>query len=1140
MADIQMADKKSRTPSKLSTHAIFAISGRPSNVVVLPSTPFAPEVTSEIITDKPTIEGTGRMRRHSTPAQILPPLDIEVYTPTIPNGDSISAAELPPAPVLRPAKLPSIGDETARRTSWRLSYASDRRASHLRSLSGQEHRKSRSFSQGQLPPLPIGDESDSVRPNPLVYDLPTVAPLRHWLHSQGLRIPSEVIDDSSSENESRSPSAKKLGKRKVLSHEKLYTDQENFGGVDGSREHSPVLHLHEMGISQRLGSRGLVTSTSSPALSVCGSRFDGGHRRGISGVSSAAGSKYSRYSNFSPYSERSRYFTQKSNRGSKHSRSHSEIITPYSAHSRHQEQPKEDSSKSGQYSSDQTGISSVNIPDAWGSPMRDIDGSSSIYHTPMEAKSSPFQVPSRTSSARNSPQKGAKYKIDQILHTGTSQHSGRRSDGSDRVDLGENDGADLDMVLSDGKKSEGKLKFGDLQTQNLPYQSLWLSLLLCKCEGEVRKSINFVLDSDFPIRSSGVDSGDFTNIVAIPLNSSTSVNKPNMRWMGIRSTFDISPEQAEMQSFNEREFSLRRISRHPTNNDSSLLASETQSFLEREKELMGIKKRFTMPVGKGDPKEPVRSKFKEEFEKPSLSFHRSLSRPHTFFSKIRFSKKKSNSKIEHQSLDGASMVDPADGAGDLTPGTPTPGIYVSTPGVYERSNPFDDASKAAEGSTTTPGLQTPDPRGPPRGPRAGGTPGGKAPKAAPVMAPAMRPGIEPSKGQKKKAMREKLASWEDELAAVEKAAREKSKGVAQPKRRRHRDDWDPVKWSSFPSHDREERAESAGAADRVDKQDFAIKARTPSGNVLEWHHSDRKHHFQHHEQPEHVNLTTRDKISLKLRNTLFKIQSTEAAFENDAANGRRTSISAGGELEFPELEIVGGTESSGDLEKMEAEIEEALRIEEELKANERKRQEAAAKRALMRAPPPTTDGSLDGVVQTWAGGESEMERERLVDNSVQVADPHFYDDCVDAPVVERDGEWFDDNEDADESSSIHSARTTGSVQLEMERGTAKEKGMITCIGSLDSKGGNKEKFGTWNGRGARGQKKNNSSAQTVYGFKTKKVVVGRGASGVERNGSSQNEGILRMSTVDFQRDAERSERVEMERVLSAAKAAWGV
>lgn len=460
-----MADDGSRTPSKLSTHAIFAISARTSNAVVIPSTPLSPKLTSDTTIDEPAFEATERIRRHSTPAHILPALDIEFYTPTFPNRDSISAAQLPPAPILRPVKLPSIGDETARRTSWRLSYASDRRASHLRSLSGQEHRKSQSFSHGIRPALPIGDEIDLARTIPLTYDQPTVAPLRSWLHSQGLRIPSEVIDDSSSEDETRSPSAKKRGKRKMLSHEQLCTDARDFGGVDGSREHSPVLHLHEMGISQRLASRGLVSSTSSPALSVCGSRFGGGHRRGISAISSAAGSRYSRHGNFSPYSAGSRNYKQNSNEGSKNSRSRSDGDDPYSACSAHKEHPMEDSSKSGQHSSDQTGISSINIPNVWGSVVKDVDGSSSVYHTPRETpretKSSPLQVPSRTSSARNSPQKGSRYKIDQILHTGGSQHSREEhSDGFDRVDPDEDDRVDIDVVSSDGKKSEGKFNFG--------------------------------------------------------------------------------------------------------------------------------------------------------------------------------------------------------------------------------------------------------------------------------------------------------------------------------------------------------------------------------------------------------------------------------------------------------------------------------------------------------------------------------------------------------------------------------------------------------------------------------------------------------------------------------------------------------
>lgn len=55
----------------------------------------------------------------------------------------------------------------------------------------------------------------------------------------------------------------------------------DVGGVDGGIEaNAATLHLHEMGISERLAPRGLQSSTSSPQLSSWGS-----HNRGVSSIS---------------------------------------------------------------------------------------------------------------------------------------------------------------------------------------------------------------------------------------------------------------------------------------------------------------------------------------------------------------------------------------------------------------------------------------------------------------------------------------------------------------------------------------------------------------------------------------------------------------------------------------------------------------------------------------------------------------------------------------------------------------------------------------------------------------------------------------------------------------------------------------
>lgn len=90
-----------------------------------------------------------------------------------------------------------------------------------------------------------------------------------WLHSPGLRSPSQPFADPV-DTTSHAFSD---------SHEEDPTDQD-FGGVDGVKDASTSVHLHEMEISRRLASKGLQSSASTPQLSSWGS-----HQRGVSSIS---------------------------------------------------------------------------------------------------------------------------------------------------------------------------------------------------------------------------------------------------------------------------------------------------------------------------------------------------------------------------------------------------------------------------------------------------------------------------------------------------------------------------------------------------------------------------------------------------------------------------------------------------------------------------------------------------------------------------------------------------------------------------------------------------------------------------------------------------------------------------------------
>lgn len=187
------------------------------------------------------VNSTGTIsRRHSLPIiNDWEPTDFDpaVYVPT----RKVSSPLIPPKPVIEARRLSSIA--VPGRSSWRLSFNSTNRGDVLRKLS-QEHAEH----------LPVTMEHLGVTP----------LPMRTWLHSQGLRSSSQAVVSSEADTNIDS----------LPSHAETCTANNNFGGVDGGVEAGgTTLHLHEMGISQRLASsvKNLQSSASSPQLSSWGS-----------------------------------------------------------------------------------------------------------------------------------------------------------------------------------------------------------------------------------------------------------------------------------------------------------------------------------------------------------------------------------------------------------------------------------------------------------------------------------------------------------------------------------------------------------------------------------------------------------------------------------------------------------------------------------------------------------------------------------------------------------------------------------------------------------------------------------------------------------------------------------------------------
>ena len=204
------------------------------------------------------VNSTGTLsRRHSSPVLLTPEIGGSEPRVYIPTRKRSSLPPMPASPLLGPTRLPSITEPA--KSSWRLSFASDHRGEHLRKLS-----------QGHA--IPITLSVDKLRD--------AAQPARN-LHTKGLRTSSQVV--STSEHNTNLES--------LASHSQPCSASQDFGGVDGVGDGSTTIHLHEMGISQRLASR--AQSSSSPQLSSWGS-----HERGASsngGASNIGRTERARY-----------------------------------------------------------------------------------------------------------------------------------------------------------------------------------------------------------------------------------------------------------------------------------------------------------------------------------------------------------------------------------------------------------------------------------------------------------------------------------------------------------------------------------------------------------------------------------------------------------------------------------------------------------------------------------------------------------------------------------------------------------------------------------------------------------------------------------------------------------------------------
>ncbi len=110
-------------------------------------------------------------------------------------------------------------------------------------------------------------------------------------------------------------------------------------------------------------------------------------------------------------------------------------------------------------------------------------------------------------------------------------------------------------------------------------------------------------------------------------------------------------------------------------------------------------------------------------------------------------------------------------------------------------------------------------------------------------------------------------------------------------------------WARYPSHTRPERSTSpAGASDQVYSRDFAS---TPTDTVPKVSSEHESSHFSN-DKKEKTKTMTFGKQILSTISSLYKSQSQELQRRTtNEARGHRSSVSEGGAVEYPELEMLG-------------------------------------------------------------------------------------------------------------------------------------------------------------------------------------------------------------------------------------------
>ncbi len=209
----------------------------------------------------------------------------------------------------------------------------------------------------------------------------------------------------------------------------------------------------------------------------------------------------------------------------------------------------------------------------------------------------------------------------------------------------------------------------------------------------------------------------------------------------------------------------------------------------------------------------------------------------------------------------------------------------------------------------------------------------------------------------------------------------------------------------------------------METQDFATVVLEDGTEVFVTGQRKHLHHHREGHSHGHHNHSLPERVTMKIRTSLDRLRTKQATMTNDAVLGRRSSTSAGGHLEAPELELLPMLGVRGDQEVKEVERDAA--------------EEGRIRERMTRMTLLQSDGGSEHIIDV-AEGHTEL----LKSGKVGIGESKFYSDCLDSDI-----------------SRAFSIRSHTTINPE-EFGSWDESLLSGEEKVLSQKG----KYGTWSGR----------------------------------------------------------------------------